>query len=300
MSDDTDKNETTIEADGTFRLPGDLCGNIEGLLGEARLRSEEPPPIGLRGMAWSHLVWVLFHLLAHLWQIVSETPHLLTVAGERRRRSIAEERLRKMGEKLAETEQKLLEAQRDANQHLADVQRYAEQLDLEKEVSKESGRRRVYAEHLLASVVGKPSGLKTLHVAGLNPDPSTVLRAWDWLQQGPNSSAYKAWLAEKGYDSIRPVVPAPAAQGELDWTTGADGRTNSSPVFKDAAQHVERIIRENTYALIDGRVHDVAGQIVAQLAHVKGLAPQSEARLPRGLRARERGQDEDRRDVCRR
>lgn len=57
-----------------------------------------------------------------------------------------------------------------------------------------------------------------------------------------------------------------------DWTTYR-GRANNSPQFKALTKEVERIIRQSGAALINDGAAGVAQLIMAQLAHVHGLAP---------------------------
>lgn len=59
----------------------------------------------------------------------------------------------------------------------------------------------------------------------------------------------------------------------LDWTTGADGKSNSSPEYLALSRHVSQVIRDCAFQLIAGNVDDVAGLVVSQLAHVYGLRP---------------------------
>lgn len=56
------------------------------------------------------------------------------------------------------------------------------------------------------------------------------------------------------------------------WTM-ANGRTNSSPEFQFLCDEVEGIIRGSAHSLIAGNAGSVARLIMAQLAHVHGLAP---------------------------
>ena len=63
-----------------------------------------------------------------------------------------------------------------------------------------------------------------------------------------------------------------------DWTIDPQShRSNSSPEFMRLVEHVDRLIRNSAFDLIGGRTLSVAGLIMAQLAHVHGLAP----RVPR-------------------
>lgn len=61
-----------------------------------------------------------------------------------------------------------------------------------------------------------------------------------------------------------------------DWTIDPKSHhTNSSPEFDQLCKEVERLIRDSAHSLINGQVGSVAGLIMAQLAHVHGMAPQS-------------------------
>lgn len=62
------------------------------------------------------------------------------------------------------------------------------------------------------------------------------------------------------------------AQVAADWTA-KDGRSNSSDLFKQLCAEVERLIRSDAFALIGGRADTTARLIMAQLAHLHGLAP---------------------------
>lgn len=57
-----------------------------------------------------------------------------------------------------------------------------------------------------------------------------------------------------------------------DWTAHR-GRANSSNEFKRCVALVDEIICGSGHALIHGQTESVARLIVAQLAHVRGLAP---------------------------
>ncbi len=65
--------------------------------------------------------------------------------------------------------------------------------------------------------------------------------------------------------------------GERDWTCDEKGRCNSSSEFNRLVARVEQIIRNSAHSLINGDVNGVACLIVAQLAHVEGFAPASQA-----------------------
>lgn len=57
-----------------------------------------------------------------------------------------------------------------------------------------------------------------------------------------------------------------------DWTEH-EGRTNCSPLFECLVIEVARLIRGDAFALLDGGADRTARLIIAQLAHVHGLAP---------------------------
>lgn len=65
----------------------------------------------------------------------------------------------------------------------------------------------------------------------------------------------------------------------VDWTQDDEGRSNSSDLFLSLVGEVERLIRNDAHALLNGRVDQTARLVVAQLAHVHGLGP-----LPDGFR----------------
>lgn len=59
-----------------------------------------------------------------------------------------------------------------------------------------------------------------------------------------------------------------------DWTVDPEtGRSNSSAEYLRSVDEVARLIRGSGHSLINGHVRSVAALIVAQLAHVHGLAP---------------------------
>lgn len=59
-----------------------------------------------------------------------------------------------------------------------------------------------------------------------------------------------------------------------DWTVDpVTKRCNSSPEFLRLTAAVERLIRDSAHTLIAGRADNVAGLIMAQLAHVHGMRP---------------------------
>jgi hypothetical protein len=60
-----------------------------------------------------------------------------------------------------------------------------------------------------------------------------------------------------------------------DWTTGDDGRSNSSEAFQALVEQVARLLANHR---LGDEVRDTARVIVAQLAHVHGLAPTGRSR----------------------
>jgi dihydroneopterin aldolase len=66
---------------------------------------------------------------------------------------------------------------------------------------------------------------------------------------------------------------------EDDWTIDPEThRSNSSPEYLRLVEHVARLIRNSAHDLIGGRAESVARLIMAQLAHVHGLAPRAKAK----------------------
>lgn len=66
---------------------------------------------------------------------------------------------------------------------------------------------------------------------------------------------------------VKPISP------KRDWTWDRKGRSNASPEFKRICDEVERLIRNDAFALISGNAGATARLIVAQLAHVHGMKP---------------------------
>lgn len=66
--------------------------------------------------------------------------------------------------------------------------------------------------------------------------------------------------------------------GKLDWTCDNTGRSNSSQKFQRLCDDVERMIRGDAHSLIAGNAQSTARLIMAQLAHVHGLAPATKKR----------------------
>lgn len=65
-----------------------------------------------------------------------------------------------------------------------------------------------------------------------------------------------------------------AAEIRDDWTIDPEtGRSNSSELFRELCGEVEAVIRQSAHGLIAGRADQVAGLIMAQLAHVHHLIP---------------------------
>ena len=67
------------------------------------------------------------------------------------------------------------------------------------------------------------------------------------------------------------------------WTVSSKGASNSSVAFVELCDAIERIIRNDAHTLINGRAHDTARLIMAQLAHRHGLEPGATAEA-RGFR----------------
>lgn len=62
----------------------------------------------------------------------------------------------------------------------------------------------------------------------------------------------------------------------IDWTE-KDGRANASDKFNELSDFITRTILESGNTIVAGRVEVVSRLIVAQLAHVHGLAPMDPA-----------------------
>jgi|HubBroStandDraft_1064217.scaffolds.fasta_scaffold76931_3 hypothetical protein len=76
----------------------------------------------------------------------------------------------------------------------------------------------------------------------------------------------------------RPLAPATdplrATRAQTrDWTVGDNGRANSSVAFSRIKARIAEIIVNSAHDLLRGNAETVAGLILAQLAHVHGLAP---------------------------
>lgn len=69
---------------------------------------------------------------------------------------------------------------------------------------------------------------------------------------------------------------ADPADRAMDWTAVPNGPSNSSPEFERLVHEVDLLIRQSGHTLIIGGSRSVAGLIMAQLAHVHGLAPRPE------------------------
>lgn len=64
-----------------------------------------------------------------------------------------------------------------------------------------------------------------------------------------------------------------------DWTATSGGASNTSPEFARLVGEVDRLIRQSGHTLLAANgTRTVAGLIMAQLAHVHGLAPRPEHR----------------------
>lgn len=104
---------TFVGPDGDYRLPGNLVGNIDGVLEEGSRRAKKVvAPIGWVHVSDAQLIWVLWRLLAHLWSFVRQTPLLFNAAIERQYRTIAENCLRDEKKRRAEIEHELVDARR--------------------------------------------------------------------------------------------------------------------------------------------------------------------------------------------
>ncbi len=66
-----------------------------------------------------------------------------------------------------------------------------------------------------------------------------------------------------------------------DWTRNRHGTANSSADYLLLVDAVERLIRSSAHSLIAGRAGQVAGLIVAQLAHVHGMRPRAKPKKRR-------------------
>ena len=83
------------------------------------------------------------------------------------------------------------------------------------------------------------------------------------------------------FDTLRELCKLPhdeqiARMSELDWTISpVDGKSNSSPAFEELVITVEELIRHSAHSLLAGRADTVARLIVAQLAHVHHMKPES-------------------------
>jgi hypothetical protein len=81
-------------------------------------------------------------------------------------------------------------------------------------------------------------------------------------------------------------IDVPVAEWTVDPETN---RSNASPEYLHLVDEVAHVIRESAYFLLDGRpggVRKIAGLIMAQLAHVHGLAPAGSTSELEGERAR--------------
>lgn len=73
----------------------------------------------------------------------------------------------------------------------------------------------------------------------------------------------------------------PCPYRQPDWTWDKRGRSNASPLFCKLCDEVERLIRSDAHSLISGNAGSTARLIMAQLAHVHGLAPTTSSDLGR-------------------
>lgn len=60
-----------------------------------------------------------------------------------------------------------------------------------------------------------------------------------------------------------------------DWTRSPQGRSNSSETYLLVVRHVERLIRGDAFALINGDANSTARLIVSNLAHLWGMGAPS-------------------------
>lgn len=63
------------------------------------------------------------------------------------------------------------------------------------------------------------------------------------------------------------------AEIKPDWTSDENGRSNSSETFCKLCDEIERLIRNDAHSIVSGNAGSTARLIMAQLAHVHGLAP---------------------------
>lgn len=82
-----------------------------------------------------------------------------------------------------------------------------------------------------------------------------------------------AVCATDALDSDHPT--SRSAPMTTHWTSH-NGWTNASPEFQRMCDEVERIIRSDAHSLINGHAQMTARLIMAQLAHVHGLAPKED------------------------
>lgn len=66
-----------------------------------------------------------------------------------------------------------------------------------------------------------------------------------------------------------------AEAGARDWTSGPDGRANSSALFKELTVDIARIIRDDASRLLAGQAVDTAALILAALVHRHRFEPRS-------------------------
>lgn len=58
-----------------------------------------------------------------------------------------------------------------------------------------------------------------------------------------------------------------------NWTQDEDGVNNSSELFLELRDEIERLIRADAHMLINGNAGATAGLILAQLAHKHNFGP---------------------------
>lgn len=175
------------------------------------------------------------------------------------------------------------------------------------------------------SVPASPVRIRRVWNAG-DPEPEGVLSVRDkdgdrwvsptgdgpWRIVGASDEAFWHELVET-WGPLTEVLPEPtepdaaAEQVRLrteframadNWTS-KDGGTNSSDEYLRLSDEVARLIRSQAHALLRGDAASVGRLIMAQLAHVHGLAPtQPEGEVPEAGRAGEaQTEDQDRTEV---
>jgi hypothetical protein len=98
-------------------------------------------------------------------------------------------------------------------------------------------------------------------------NPNWDCRAWEALEERERE------LYRRTGERLFAIGAASSAAVLQDWTVGPEGRSNTSARFLKLMSAVERLILDSGHDLIHGRANTVARVIMAQLAHVHGLAP---------------------------